>query len=74
MTLNLQNFFKTKGKMSKMGDFQALAQIKGLQISAVSADLYSNGRDDVCLFYFQDGKISREKNKFANAWKSSMSL
>jgi glutamate N-acetyltransferase/amino-acid N-acetyltransferase len=55
MTLNLQNFFKTKGKMSKMGDFQALAQIKGLQISAVSADLYSNGRDDVCLFYFQDG-------------------
>ncbi len=55
MTLNLQNFFKTKGKMSKMGDFQALSQIKGLQISAVSADLYSNGRDDVCLFYFKDG-------------------
>jgi len=38
-----------------MGEFQELEPIEGLEISAVSADLYGTGRDDLCLFYFKDG-------------------
>ena len=38
-----------------MGDFQELKTIEGLSISAVSADLYGDGRDDLSLFYFLDG-------------------
>ena len=38
-----------------MGDFQELKQIEGLSVSAVSADLYGNGRDDLTLFYFKNG-------------------
>jgi len=41
--------------MSKMGEFQELQPIAGLEISAVSADLYENGRDDLSLFYFPEG-------------------
>ena len=26
-----------------------------MEISAISADLYGNNRDDLCLFYFKDG-------------------
>ena len=55
MTLNLKNLLNPKVKMSKMGEFQELRPIEGLQISAVSADLYGDGRDDMCLFYFPDG-------------------
>ncbi len=55
MTINLKNFLKGKPKMSKMGEFQQLQEIDGLEISAVSADLYGTGRDDLCLFYFKDG-------------------
>ena len=55
MTINLKNFLKDKPKMSKMGEFQELEAIEGLEISAVSADLYGTGRDDLCLFYFKDG-------------------
>ena len=55
MTINLKNFLKGKSKMSKMGDFQDLKPIDGLQVSSVSADLYKNGRDDLTLFYFKDG-------------------
>ncbi len=55
MTINLKNFLKDKAKLSKMGEFQALEEIEGLEISSVSADLYGNGRDDLCLFYFKDG-------------------
>ena len=40
-----------------MGDFQELKDIEGLQVSAVSADLYKNGRDDLALFYFPEGQI-----------------
>ena len=54
MTINLKNFLNDKRKMSKMGDFQELKQIEGLEISSVSADLYKNGRDDLALFYFPD--------------------
>ena len=38
-----------------MGDFQDLKHIEGLHVSAVSADLYKNGRDDLSLFYFPQG-------------------
>jgi len=55
MTINLKNILNPKTKTSKMGDFQELKEIEGLSISAVSADLYGNGRDDLSLFYFKDG-------------------
>jgi len=55
MTVNLINLLNPNNKISKMGDFQELKRIEGLSISAVSADLYGNGRDDLSLFYFKDG-------------------
>jgi len=55
MTLNLKNLLNPKVKMSKMGEFQELRPINGLQISAVSADLYGDGRDDLTLFFFDEG-------------------
>ena len=55
MTINLKNFLNDKRKMSKMGEFQELKTIDGLEISSVSADLYKNGRDDLSLFYFKEG-------------------
>ena len=55
MTINLKNFLNDKTKMSKMGEFQKLKQIEGLEMSSVSADLYDNGRDDLVLFYFSKG-------------------
>ena len=55
MTINIKNFLSDKSKMSKMGEFQNLKQIKGLEMSSVSADLYNDGRDDLSLFYFKNG-------------------
>jgi len=55
MTLNLKNLLNPKVKISKMGEFQELQPIEGLEISAVSADLYGDGRDDLTLFYFKEG-------------------
>ena len=55
MTINLKNFLSSNEKTSKMGDFQELKDIAGLQVSSVSADLYKNGRDDLSLFYFPEG-------------------
>ena len=59
MTVNLKNFLNPKIKMSKMGEFQELQPIEGLEISSISADLYqgtsSAGRDDLSLFYFKEG-------------------
>ena len=55
MTINIKNFLSAKKKMSKIGEFQNLKQIDGLEMSATSADLYKNGRDDLVLFYFKDG-------------------
>ncbi len=55
MTVNLKNLLNPKIKLSKMGEFQELQPINGLEISAVSADLYGDGRDDLSLFYFKDG-------------------
>ena len=55
MTINLKNFLNNKNKLSKMGEFQNLKQIEGLEMSCISADLYGNGRDDLSLFYFSKG-------------------
>ena len=55
MTLNLKNLLNPKAKKSKMGEFQELKSIDGLQISAISADLYGDGRDDLTLFFFNEG-------------------
>ncbi len=55
MTINIKNFLSDKSKISKMGEFQNLKQIEGLEMSAISADLYNDGRDDVALFYFSKG-------------------
>ena len=55
MTINLKNFLSSDKNLSKMGDFQELKDIEGLQVSSISADLYKNGRDDLSLFYFPEG-------------------
>jgi glutamate N-acetyltransferase/amino-acid N-acetyltransferase len=55
MTINLRNFLNDKKTLSKMGEFQELKVIDGLEVSSVSADLYDNGRDDITLFYFREG-------------------
>jgi len=55
MTVNLKNFLNPKIKMSKMGEFQELQPIEGLEISSISADLYKDGRDDLSLFFFPEG-------------------
>ena len=39
MTVNLKNFLNPKIKMSKMGEFQELQPINGLEVSSVSADI-----------------------------------
>jgi len=55
MTINIKNFLKDKTKLSKMGEFQNLKQIDGLEMASISADLYGDGRDDLALFYFSKG-------------------
>ena len=55
MTINLKNFLADKSKLSKMGEFQDLKPLDGLEVSSISADLYNNGRDDLALFYFKEG-------------------
>ena len=55
MTINIKNFLNDKSKLSKMGEFQSLKKIEGLEISSISADLYGDGRDDLALFYFNKG-------------------
>ena len=55
MTLNLKNLLNPKIKMSKMGEFQELQPIDGLEVSSISADLYGDGREELSLFYFPDG-------------------
>ena len=55
MTINLKNFLNDKHKLSKMGEFQNLKEMEGLEMSSISADLYGNGRDDLTLFYFSKG-------------------
>ena len=55
MAINLKNFLSFNKRTSKMGDFQELKHIEGLQVSSVSANLYKNARDDLSLFYFPEG-------------------
>ena len=55
MTINIKNFLKDKSKLSKMGEFQNLKQIEGMEMASISADLYGDGRDDLALFYFSKG-------------------
>ncbi len=53
--MDINNLFGSSKKISKMGDFQEIKHIEGLQISSVSADLYKSGREDLSLFYFPHG-------------------
>ena len=55
MAINIKNFLNIKNKLSKMRDFQDLGHIDGISISAITADLYGDGRDDITLFYFSEG-------------------
>ena len=54
MVINLKNFLLSQDKKSKIGDFQDLNHIDGVAISAISANLYKENRDDLVLFYFRD--------------------
>jgi len=55
MVFDINNFFDSRNKKSKIGDFQDLDHIDGISISSVSANLYEKKRDDLVLFYFRDG-------------------
>ena len=55
MGFNLTNFLTSKSKNKSMKEFQDLDHIDGVSISAVSADLYKDPRDDLVMFYFRDG-------------------
>jgi len=55
MVLNFNDFFGSKNKNSKMGDFQDLEHIDGVALSIISAKLYNPPRDDLVLFYFRNG-------------------
>ena len=35
MTINIKNFLNDKTKLSKMGEFQSLKQIEGLEMSSI---------------------------------------
>ena len=50
MPINIKNFLLSKNKKSKIGDFQDLEHIDGVAISAISANLYKEPRDDLVLF------------------------
>jgi len=55
MQINLKNFVNSRNLKSKMSDFQDLDHLDGVSISTVCANLYSNSRDDLVMFYFRDG-------------------
>ncbi len=55
MAINLDNFFNSQSKKSKMGDFQDLEHLDGISISTISAKLYNTSRDDIVMFYFRKG-------------------
>ena len=55
MAINLNNLFNSLSKNSKMGDFQDLDHIDGLSVSTTCANLYSEKRDDLVMFYFRKG-------------------
>ena len=55
MVFNINNFFNSRDKNSKIGDFQDLDHLNGLSIGTTTANLYGNKRDDLVLFYFREG-------------------
>ena len=55
MAINLKNFLLSQNRKSIIGHFQDLNHIDGVAISAISANLYKDPRDDLVLFYFRDG-------------------
>ena len=55
MGINLSNFLASKSNNTRMIDFQDLDHIDGLSISVLSANLYTNNRDDLSMFYFREG-------------------
>ncbi len=55
MKINIKNLLSSIRKISNMGDFQEMKHIEGLQVSAVSANLYKTKREDLSLFYFPEG-------------------
>jgi len=55
MAINLKNFINSQNNESKMSDFQDLEHLDGVSISATSANLYGNPRDDLVMFYFRRG-------------------
>ena len=55
MGINFTNFLSSKSKNKRMIEFQDLDHLDGVSISTVSANLYSNDRDDLVMFYFRDG-------------------
>jgi len=55
MAIHLSNFFSSKNRKSKMGDFQNLEHLDGVSISTINANLYDSKRDDLVMFYFRDG-------------------
>ena len=55
MGINIKNFFVSRDKNTKIGDFQDLDHLDGMSVSTTSANLYGNNRDDLVLFYFRKG-------------------
>ena len=55
MVLGINNFFDARNKIAKVADFQDLDHLDGVSVSAVSANLYDQKRDDLVLFYFRNG-------------------
>ena len=55
MAININNYFNSRNKKSKMRDFQDLEHIDGVSISTTSANLYNDLRDDLVMFYFRKG-------------------
>ena len=54
MVLGINNFFDARNKNAKVADFQDLDHLDGVSVSAVSANLYDQKRDDLVLFYFKN--------------------
>ena len=55
MVIKFKNFANSQESWSKMNDFQDLEHIEGISISITCANLYSQPRDDLVMFYFRDG-------------------
>ena len=55
MPINVKNFINSLNLKSKNSNFQDLEHLDGVSISTVCANLYSEPRDDLVMFYFRDG-------------------